>query len=87
MSLLTQFEESQKEVYQVTRNEWINIKIDHMTEWYNKAKITEGLKSRLETEKIEASCFHREQVENALKKNVKVSAEVLKDYPELLKKI
>jgi hypothetical protein len=87
MSLLEQFEESGKEVYQVTKNEWIEIHKSHMLEWYNKTGIAEGLQNRLKTDEIESSCFHKEAVTGALKKNIDISTEVLKDYPGLKEKI
>jgi len=87
MTLLTQFEESGKEVYQVTKQEWVQIYRSHMLDWYSKIDITEGLQKRLETDRIESECFHKEQVTRALKNGITVPENVLKDYIELMEKI
>lgn len=87
MSKLDQFFESGKKVYEITQQEYIGIKIDHMLKWYEKAGITENIEKRLETDKIEAECFHRDQVTWALKDNIAVPEKVLEDYIGLPEKI
>lgn len=93
-TLLDIFEESNKEVYEVAKNEWINIIKDNTLNYIKELnnslssdrKIID-IENRLENEVLEAICFHREQVENALKNNIQVSDEVLKDYIGLKEKI
>ena len=81
-SLLEQFEESGKEVYQVTKNEWINIMNDH---YVNVCGYTQENFNTYD--KIEVECFHSGNVKKALENNLIVSEEVLKDYAELKEKV
>lgn len=82
MSLLEQFEESEKEVYQVTRNEWVNIMYDHLV---NTCK--RPINEFNNIDKIEVECYHKEQVTGVLKKGIEVPAIVLNDYVGLKDKI
>lgn len=78
MSLLTQFEDSGKEVYEVTCQEWANIMKDHFINSCNRS-IDEFNNTNI----IEVKCFHREQVYRALEKGIEVPEIVLRDYPTL----
>jgi hypothetical protein len=82
MSLLEQFEESGKEVYQVTQKEWLNIMYDH---FINTCK--RSAEEFYKVDKIEIKCFHQSQVSGAIKKGIEVSEEVLKDYAGLKEQI
>jgi hypothetical protein len=81
-SLLKQFEESEKEVYQVTQKEWINIMKEHFVNSCNRSE-----KEFNTYDKIEVECFHKSSVEQALKKDIEVSEIILKDYPGLIEQI
>lgn len=83
---LNKFEETGKETYQVTQAEWVEIYKNHMIEWYIKTGIID-IKNRLEANKIESECFHRDNVRMALEKEIEVSEEVLKDYIGLKEQI
>ena len=65
MSLLNQFEESGKEIYQITKNEWVNIMRDHFV---NACK--RPLNEFEKYDKIEVECFHKEQVTRAIKNGI-----------------
>jgi len=78
MSLLTQFEITEKEVYEVTQNEWLTIIQDHLINTCNRS-----IEEFNASSKTEIKCFHREQVERALKKGIEIAEIVLKDYPTL----
>lgn len=93
---LEEFEETGREVYQVTRDVWIQIHSNHILHWINATNeqlpINEQIQyidinKRLCDDVIESSCFHKEQVERALRHNIEVSEEVLKDYAGLKEKI
>jgi len=83
MSLLDEFEKSGKEVHEVTKQEWVDIMIDHYKSFnqYN----TQSYHG--EGDKIEFECFHKEQIERALRNNIIVDENILKDYPQLKEKI
>jgi hypothetical protein len=93
-TLLELFEESGKEVYEVTRSEWIEIHKDHTLNWIKEINKTlskdeqiKDIGNRLHTDSIEAGCFHQAQVERALKDGIEVSEIVLKDYKGMKDKI
>ena len=82
------FLESEKEVFEITQTEWIEIHKSHMLKCWEITQMQENiifndLKKRIEDDKAESILYHKEQVENALKNNIEVSQEVLKDYPTL----
>lgn len=81
-SLLEQFENSGKEVYQVTQNEWVNIMKDHFV---NSCKRPEQEFNTYD--KIEVKCFHKSKVEGALKNGSIVPETVLKDYPGIMEEV
>lgn len=45
------------------------------------------IEKRLQDEEQEARCYHRQEVEEALEEGLSISAEILKDYPTLLKEV
>jgi hypothetical protein len=83
---LNDFENSNLEVYEVTKNKWVEIMQNHMITWYNESDITD-INKRLENDNLEASLFHKEQVSKALKQGITVHEEVLKDYEGLKEEI
>lgn len=93
-TLLELFEESGKEVYEITRSEWIEIQKDHTLNWIkavnetlNKDEKIKDIGNRLYADSIEARCFHKAQVERALKDGIDVSETILKDYEGMKDKI
>lgn len=80
MSLYKQFEDSGKEVYQVTQNEWVTIMTDHFVNTCG-----HNLENVEKYDTIEFKCYHQENVKRALKSKLDVSEEVLNDYPSLKK--
>ena len=87
-----EFLESNIEVYELTQNEWVEIHNNHMMECWKITQQQSNIKfndinKRLERETIEAKCFHKAQVESALKNGLEVSKTVLKDYEGLNEQI
>lgn len=82
MTKLEQFEESGKEVYQVTQKEWVEIMEDQHVNVCNRSQ--EEFDKYI---KQEVQLFHKEQVFNALKDGIEISEEVLKDYPDMTEKL
>jgi len=82
MSLMQKFEAENKEVYEVTQNEWLTIMQDHLVNTCGRS-----IELFNATDKIEIECFHKSQVEQALKKGIIVSELVLKDYVGLVEKV
>lgn len=93
-TLLEIFQESGKGIYEVTRNEWVEIHKSHALKCINainkmsdiNEQITD-IEKRLYNDKIESESFHKAQVERALKDGIEVSEIVLKDYEGLKDKI
>jgi len=82
MSLMKQFEDSEKEVYQVTCQEWLNIMQDQLVNICNRS-----IEEFKVTDTIEIKCFHKSQVEGAIRRGIEVPEIVLKDYPGIKEKI
>jgi len=78
MSKLDDFEQSKKEVYQLTQNEWLVIMHDQHV---NQCGRTEQEFNQYTAQEVK--CFHREQVREALKEGISVPEKVLADYPTL----
>lgn len=78
MSLLNNFIDSDKEIHQITQNEWVSIMRDHSVNVCGRT-----LEYFEKCENQEAQCFHRQEIKQALKSNLDVSEEVLHEYPEL----
>lgn len=78
-TLLTKFEETGKEVYEITKQEWEQIAYNHHL------KVDPYFYENLV--RIEAISFHYDQVRTALEKGLTVPEEVLKDYKELKEQI
>lgn len=82
MTKLEQFEESGKEVYQVTQKEWVEIMEDQHVNVCNRSQ-----EEFDKYTKQEVQLFHKEQVFNALKDGIKISEQALKDYPDMIEKL
>jgi len=82
MSLLKQFEAEGKEVYEVTREQWVNIMYDQFVNVCSRS-----IELFNYTDKIEIECFHESQVKQALKEGIVVSELVLKDYAGLVENV
>ena len=81
MSLLEKFMNENKEVYQVTKNEWVEIMRDHHLNSCNRTQ--EEFENHT---KQEVECYHLEQVRNALKQEISITEAVMLDYPGLIEK-
>lgn len=89
---LKEFMLSGKEVYEVTLKAWVEIKENSQREYYKVLQetnntILDDLEERLYKDRIEAECFHKEEVINALEEGKNVPQIVLNDYSGLLEKI
>lgn len=76
MSLLDRFELEGKEVYQATRNEWVEIMKDHELTWGLSLEDFE----RYTRQDVEV--YHKQETYSAFKKGIAIPDEVLRDYPE-----
>jgi hypothetical protein len=81
-SLMNIFEESGKEVYQVSKNEWVSIMRDHHINTCCRP-VNEFINHTLK----EVELFHQQEVENALKNNIELPTIVLADYPSIIEKV
>ena len=82
MSKLDEFEQSKKEVYQVTQREWIDIMHDqHVIQCHR----TEEEFNKYTMQEVQ--CFHKLQVREALKQGIEVPENVLADYPTLKQEV
>jgi len=82
MGKLDDFEKSKKEVYQVTKSEWLDIMHDqHVIQ----CQRTEQEFNQYTKQEVE--CYHKQEVRTALENGITVSEKVLADYPILQQEV
>lgn len=82
-TLLDFFEESGKEIFEITQKEWVNISLDNIKYCDSLLGINTD-EVTLEIKTGEAEDYHKNIVLEALRNNIIVSNEVMKDYPNLI---
>ena len=86
MIALEQFENLGMNIWDITKDEYVKMKMEYMTTYYNElSKIDKNLNisELLENNKNEAEAYHFDNVREALRKGIKVSDRVLSDYKTL----